>query len=82
MSEIPDDPGLGSLRRAVLRVYSLNSPVIWQTLGLPLADELAKVEASWLTSKPVDVSEAARRIAENIDAAIRDFTLIQELTGK
>jgi hypothetical protein len=82
VSEIPDDPGLGALRRAVARVHYLNNPLIWQTLGLPLADELAKVEGSWLTDSPIAVSSSARYIAENIDAAIHDFALIQGMAGR
>lgn len=74
--QIPYDPGLLPLRRAVAKLRYLNDSLIWATLGVPLAEELAKVEGSWF-GEPRPVSGDARYAAENIDEAIRDFRTIE-----
>jgi hypothetical protein len=80
MTEPPAlDPDLLTMRRAVAQVVQLNDPLIWETLGLPLAQTLAQMEGSLLSGQPVEIPEAQRYVAENIDAAIVSFRLIKEL---
>ncbi len=81
MSEIPPDPDLLTMRRAVNRLRLLNDPPMWEYLGIPLAETLAKMEGSFLGGEPVEIPEAQRYVAQNIDEAIRSFHLVRAVHG-
>lgn len=69
-------------RRAVAMLSRLDDPDVWRILGIPLAQDLARMEAEMLTSDAEPrLSEGLRYQAHNIDGCIRSYQLLKAMAG-